>query len=143
MLRSEHEYKDAISAIDRLERDTIPAARAQWAREGMSPENIDELVMDLELRLADLKDQVSDYERFRKGDLSMFRHVEQLGELLIAARIAKGWTQRELAQQLGVHETQVSRDERTTYHAITPERLHRLCEVLGIELHMNAHLAAA
>ena len=143
MLRSEHEYRDAVAAIERLEQDTIPAARARGAQEGMTAENVDELGMELELRLADLKDQTSNYERIRSGDLSMFRHVEQLGELLIAARIAKGWTQREFAQHLEVHETQVSRDERNTYHAITPERLHRICEVLGLQLHLNAHFAAA
>jgi DNA-binding Xre family transcriptional regulator len=143
MLRSEHEYRDAVAGITSLETETIPTTRAQLAAEGMTPDNVDELVMDLELRLSDLKDQVADFERFRAGDLSMFRHVEQLGELLIAARIAKGWTQRELAQRLGVHETQVSRDERNTYHAITSERLHRLCEVLGLHLQMDAHLAAA
>src|SRR2546421_13058436 len=35
-----------------------------------------------------------------------------IGQLLIAARIANGMSQRELADRLGVSETQVSRDER-------------------------------
>src|SRR5688572_17088599 len=103
MLRSEQEYRDAVRAIARMEGESIPAARARWAAEGMTPDNIDALALEMELRVAELKDQVADYERFRRGDLSMFRHVEQLGELLIAARIANGWTQRELAQRLGVH----------------------------------------
>jgi hypothetical protein len=37
------------------------------------------------------------------------------------ARIAQGITQRELAKRLGLHESQVSRDERNEYFGITLE----------------------
>jgi transcriptional regulator with XRE-family HTH domain len=53
---------------------------------------------------------------------------------LIAARIAQGLSQRELAERLGVHETQVSRDERNEYHGITVERADRILEALGVEV---------
>jgi transcriptional regulator with XRE-family HTH domain len=36
----------------------------------------------------------------------------------VALRIATGLTQRQLAETLGVHESQVSRDERNEYHGI-------------------------
>ena len=42
-----------------------------------------------------------------------------IGRLLIALWIAKGLTQRELAERLEVSETQVSRDERNEYHGVT------------------------
>ncbi len=50
--------------------------------------------------------------------------------LLIAARIANGVTQRELAERLGVSEAQVSRDERNEYHGITVDRAQRILDVL-------------
>ena len=55
-----------------------------------------------------------------------------IGRLLIAVRIAQGMTQRELAERLAVHESQVSRDERNEYHGITVERASRILEALGV-----------
>jgi len=57
-----------------------------------------------------------------------------LGRLLIGARIYRGLSQRELASRLGVHESQVSRDERNEYGSITVERASRILEALGVEL---------
>ena len=42
-------------------------------------------------------------------------------------------SQRE-RERLGVHESQVSRDERNEYHGITVERLTKVLEVLDVAL---------
>ena len=60
--------------------------------------------------------------------------AEGLGRLLIALRIFQGLSQRELADKLTVHESQVSRDERNEYHGVTVERANRILEALGAEL---------
>ena len=57
-----------------------------------------------------------------------------LGQLLVSLRIARGLTQRELAERLGVHESLVSRDERNEYHGITLDRAARILDALGYEL---------
>ncbi|HKC76557.1 MAG TPA: helix-turn-helix transcriptional regulator [Chloroflexota bacterium] len=57
--------------------------------------------------------------------------LTSIGQLLIAARIANGLSQRELADRLGVSETQVSRDERNEYHGITVERAQRILDCLN------------
>ncbi|MFM7058282.1 MAG: helix-turn-helix domain-containing protein [Planctomycetota bacterium] len=41
-------------------------------------------------------------------------------------------TQRQLAERLGVHESQVSRDERNEYHGITLDRAARLLDAPGV-----------
>ena len=43
-------------------------------------------------------------------------------------------SQRELAAQLSVHESQVSRDERNEYHGITVDRAIKILETLGVKL---------
>lgn len=53
--------------------------------------------------------------------------------LFVAPRITHGITQRELAERLNVHESQVSRDERNDYHGITVDRAGRLLDVLGVD----------
>jgi transcriptional regulator with XRE-family HTH domain len=43
-----------------------------------------------------------------------------------------GPSQRDLAERLNVHESQVSRDERNDYHAVTIDRASRILDALRI-----------
>lgn len=57
----------------------------------------------------------------------------QLGELLRSARLSRGLTQTDVARQLGVTVQAVSKLERGASKA-SFDRIHRLCQVLGLEL---------
>jgi transcriptional regulator with XRE-family HTH domain len=70
----------------------------------------------------------------------MFDRIEDVGQLLIAARIQRGLTQRQLAERLSVHESQVSRDERHEYQGLTLERLTQLSEALALDPVIQARL---
>lgn len=83
---------------------------------------------------AQLQDEAQTYERLRRGDKKELARFQELGQILIALRIVSGLSQRELALRLGVHESQVSRDERNDYHGVTIERAQRIIEALGFEL---------
>lgn len=61
-------------------------------------------------------------------------NLHGLGRALVAIRIALGLTQRELADRLGVNESQVSRDERNEYRGVTVERACRILDALGVEM---------
>lgn len=74
------------------------------------------------------------YERLKRGDFGQLVNLKGLGRQLIALRIARGLTQRQLAERLGVHESQVSRDERNDYHGITVERAQRVLEALSAQM---------
>lgn len=81
-----------------------------------------------------LKEEIESYERLKRGEFDELQNLSGFGELLVAVRIAKGVTQRELAKRLGVSESQVSRDERNEYHGITVERANRILEALDVEI---------
>lgn len=72
--------------------------------------------------------------RLRRGEFGELENLGGLGQLLIGLRIAKGITQRQLAERLGVSETMVSRDERNEYHGITVDRARRVLDALGARL---------
>lgn len=74
------------------------------------------------------------YERLKRGEFDELRNLHGLGSLLISLRIACGLSQRQLAERLGVHESQVSRVERNEYHGITLERATRILDALGVEM---------
>ncbi len=71
------------------------------------------------------------------------RNLDGIGQLLVALRIAQGITQRELAERLGVHGSQVSRDERNEYHGVTVERVQRILDALGVEVRSMVEKASA
>ena len=67
-------------------------------------------------RFLQLREEVESYERLKRGEFEDLDNLRGLGHLLLAARIAQGISQRELAKRLNVHESQVSRDERVFRH---------------------------
>jgi DNA-binding XRE family transcriptional regulator len=81
-----------------------------------------------------LEEEVEAYERLKRGDLGELENLHGLGRTLVALRIALGLTQRQLAERLGVNESQVSRDERNEYQGITVDRASRILDALGVTL---------
>ena len=81
-----------------------------------------------------LKEEVEAYERLKRGEFEELDNLRGVGHLLISSRIAQGISQRELARRLGVHETQVSRDERNEYFGITLERAAKILDALNVRL---------
>ena len=80
-----------------------------------------------------LQEEVESYERVQRGSFDPVTNLHGIGRLLIAARIYRRISQRELAARLGVHESQVSRDERNEYRSITVERASRILDLLEFE----------
>ena len=59
--------------------------------------------------------------------------LEELGLMLIRLRIARGISQKELAQRMGVRPQQVQQDEENEYHSLTVGRLKRILEALEVK----------
>ena len=88
-------------------------------------------------QLGDLLAELTEYEQLRSGTIRSFEagSLPELAVALVKARIAKGWSQRRLADKLGVAEQQIQRYESTGY---TSASLARLCDVvaaLGVDVH--------
>lgn len=56
------------------------------------------------------------------------------------ARIARGWTQKELAKALGTSEQQVQKDEAGAYTKASLEKLGHVAQVLGVSVSGRAKL---
>jgi len=57
----------------------------------------------------------------------------QLGDILRSARLSRGLTQPDIARQLGISTQAVSKLENNAAR-VSFDRIHRLCQVLGLEL---------
>jgi ribosome-binding protein aMBF1 (putative translation factor) len=140
MIRNETEYKEAVERLG-AEEQRLAAYEAELVKLSLSPEEIKRALDPVRSFHEQLKEEAAGYERLKRGEFTDLQNFRGLGGLLVALRIALGLTQRELAERLEVHESQVSRDERNEYHGITVERAGRILDALGVEL--RTHVAEA
>lgn len=133
MIRNEAEYQEALSRLEG-ERRRIEEHRTRLGEMGLSVEELKRALDPLRSFHLQLGEEVAAYERLKRGDIDELLNLHGLGRALVALRIARGLTQRELAARVGVHESQVSRDERNEYHGVTVERASRILDALGVRL---------
>lgn len=72
--------------------------------------------------------------------MDIIRIPGQLGPMLRAARLQHGWTQADVARQLGITAQAVSKLENQAGRA-SFDRIHRLCLLLGLELGLQPRSA--
>ncbi len=84
----------------------------------------------------DLRNELAEYERLRSGAESTFSasSLEELATVLVKARIARGWTQRQLAGALGMAEQQIQRYEANEYRSTSLARLCDIANALGVKM---------
>ena len=142
MIRNETEYQEASARLAE-ERQRLSEHRNRLREAGLGEDEIKRVIDPMESFHLQLQEEVQSYERLRRGEFPELDNLRGLGHLLIALRIAQGMSQRELARKLGVHESQVSRDERNEYFGITLERANRVLEALNVRLHSRVELEPA
>lgn len=89
-----------------------------------------------------LSDEISEYEALRSGTKTILQadSLAELPVLLIRARIARGLSQRELAEKLGLKEQQVQRYESEKYASAKLTRLVEIAESLNLDVSEIAQL---
>ena len=140
MIRNEAEYQEASARLAD-ERQRLAEHRARLKEAGLSEEEIKRVIDPMESFHLQLNEEVESYERLKRGDVDTLLNLHGLGRSLVALRIARGISQRELAERLDVHESQVSRDERNDYQGITVERATRVLEALKVQIKCSFDLA--
>jgi ribosome-binding protein aMBF1 (putative translation factor) len=133
MIRNEAEYQEASKRLSE-EAVRFQEHRQRLKQTGLNDLEIKRAIDPLESFHLQLREEVGAYERLKRGEFEDLDNLTGLGHLLITSRIAQGLTQRELARRLGVHESQVSRDERNEYFAITLERAVKVLDALNVRL---------
>ncbi len=143
MIKNQRQYQITKTQIGKLE---LALARPdQSKRAGTIHPLLRKAQTDaLRSQLADLRSEIKHYEGLRSGKQTKLTvaSLDDLSSALIRGRIARGLTQRELAQRLGLKEQQIQRYEATNY---TTASLARVCEVaksLGLKLKAEASVAS-
>lgn len=133
MIRTEREYQEVVKRIQE-EREVLMLQKKSLKEAGLSLEEIKRVIDPMESFHGQLVEEAASYERLKRGEFDEIRNFQGIGRLLIALRINAGISQKELADRLGVHQSQISRDERNEYFNITVERAACILDALHVEL---------
>lgn len=133
MIRNENEYREAVQRLTD-EKQRIAHQKTELEKMDLAPDEVKRVLDPMRSFHLQLQEEVESYERLKRGEFEEIRNLRGLGHMLIALRIARGISQRQLAERLDVHESQVSRDERNEYHGITLDRAARVLDALGVQL---------
>jgi ribosome-binding protein aMBF1 (putative translation factor) len=84
----------------------------------------------------ELQQELKEYEELKGGKRKTIKvnSFAYLPVALIQARIARGLTQKELAQKLGLREQQIRRYEASSYAKASLARVNQIVEVLDITI---------
>ena len=139
MIRNENEYKEAVGRLAEEDK-RLAEHRARLREAGLTDEEIKRVIDPIESFHLQLREEVESYERLKRQEFDELYNLRGLGHLLISLRIAQGISQRDLARRLGVHESQVSRDERNEYFGITLERAVKVLDALNVRLRTRVEI---
>ncbi len=132
MIQNEHQYKVTQNKLKDLEqalaelfqiKDTLRSRQFSSRKNGLQ-RMIDSLTKEIE-----------EYNALKQQRTSIkIASIQELPLALIRARIAKGMTQKELAEKMGVKEQQVQRDEANQYSSAGFHRIAEVAEALNIKI---------
>jgi ribosome-binding protein aMBF1 (putative translation factor) len=84
----------------------------------------------------EVQQEIDDYIGIRDGYVNLFaiESIDDLAAAVTKARIARRWTQKQLADSLGVREQMVQKDESRGYEKAGVARLAEVVDILGYQL---------
>jgi hypothetical protein len=84
----------------------------------------------------EVQQEIDEYIEIRDGQVNSFAvdSIDDVAAAVIKARIARQWTQKQLADALGVSEQMVQKDEARMYERAGVSRLAEIVDILGYQL---------
>lgn len=144
MITNERQYRITSAQLEKLKTaiDTfdIKASTERTKSKVLAKAEIEALRSEYEK----LSIQLREYETLKSGTVEILKasNLEELPSILIRARIAKGLSQRQLADTLGLKEQQIQRYEAEEYASANLRRLAEVARALGLSISEVAEFRA-
>ncbi len=144
MITNERQYRITRSQLEKLKiviKDfDIKAVAERTKSKILAKAEIEALRSEYD----NLSMQLLEYETLKSGTVEILKasNLEELPSILIRARIAKGLSQRQLADALGLKEQQIQRYEAEEYASANLRRLADVARALGLNINEVAEFSA-
>lgn len=133
MMKTDKELEAAKKQLSKL-KELYETQLAELKGKGLSEAQAKDSLSSSWTYAMQCQEEIDLYEKLKRGELPPAEEFSSRGKYFVAARIARGMTQRELAEKLGTKESAVSRDERNEYHGISMDKMDRLAAVLNLRV---------
>lgn len=145
MIKNERQYN-----ATKKQEDLLEGALATLLDQPAPNDIDDELFRELQVnalrgQLADLRAEIQEYEDLKSGKVTTLdlTSLEALSHGLIAARIASGMTQKDLAELLGIKEQMIQRYEASDYASASFTRMKDVAHALNLSIREEILLPSA
>ena len=140
MIRNERQYKITKAQIKKF-KEALEKFEKQKSK--AHPMLVKAQKDAMKSELAVLEGQVKEYEKLRSGKYKVLKDssFDDLPIELIRARIALGYTQKQLGELVGLKEQQIQRYEETEYTSASFSRLREIINALGLDVKENIFLS--
>ena len=136
MITNERQYRITGTQLEKL-RQAIDAFDSKAAMERTKSKILAKAEFEaLQSEYENLSVQLQEYETLKSGTIEILKasSLEELPLILIRARIAKGFSQRQLAEAIGLKEQQIQRYEIEEYASANLQRLAEVANALGLNI---------
>lgn len=142
MITNEKQYRASRVSLDKFQSalESIVRSNAQ-----LPPELIRAQRSAIGNQIVELEEELRFYEELRAGKVSTFSaaSLHDLPDILIQARIARGMSQKDLGDFLGIKEQQIQRYEADRYRAASLDRLIEVAEALNVRISEQGQLVGS
>ncbi len=140
MITNEFQYRNTKSILNEFQ-DTLNELQETATRDAKPKLRAIEIAA-VRSQMESLSEELAEYEALRTGNVKTLFSSSVLGlaDLLVRARIARGWTQAQLAEALSIAVQQVQRYESTGYVSASLSRINDVAQALDIEVSETANL---
>ena len=116
--------------------DSINEVERQKAEGKSDSRDADIAIGQFKYEIAKLQAQIAEYESLNSGSMSCIkpRTLEDLPRTLIQLRIALGWSQLKLADEVGIAQQQIARYETSGYDGVSFQRMLALLDSFGAHI---------
>ena len=141
MIENERQYRTTTHWIQEFEK-TLEELRTRPRPAKVPPQIHKAMIESVESQLDDLRAEIAEYEALKAQQVQELelRSLNELPDLFIKARIARGYTQVELAKKLKLKPQQVQRYEATRYQSVSFKRLLEIARALDVDVHETVKL---
>jgi len=136
VISNDRQAREVTALIEEINQALSSEQVLKSVVEGLPHEVIEGVRRSLTSERNELLETLTAYNEAKEGHFDNLRSraSRDLGDFLIAARIAKGWSQKDLAKNLGLREQAVQRYESERYRSISLGGYLRFAKILSIRL---------
>jgi len=141
MIENERQYQVTKYWITEFEK-TLSELHTQPCPARVPPQIHTAMIESIESQLSDFRAEIAEYEALKAQQVRELelKSLSELPDLFIKARLARGYTQADLAKKLNLEPQKLHQYEATRYQSVSFKRLLEIAHALDVDLHETVKL---